>query len=71
MRSVASNTQTSVPVRSRSSAEKNIVLALAIDVVGLLQERPVVGDALVERPGVLGEAERRDTGRSRFARYVA
>ena len=30
---------------------------IAIDVVGLLQERPVVGDALVEGPGILGEAQ--------------
>ena len=59
MRSVASNTQTSVPVRRRSSAAKNIVLPLAIDVVGLLQEDALVGDAFVERPGVLGESERR------------
>ena len=35
------------------------LLALAVDVVGLLQERPIVGHALVERPGVLGQAERR------------
>ena len=35
------------------------VLALPIDVVGLLQEDALVGDAFVEGPGVLGKAERR------------
>jgi hypothetical protein len=45
------------PCASSQSDEEHL-LALAVDVVGLLQEGAVVDDALVEGPGVLGEAER-------------
>ncbi len=40
-----------------AQAREEHVLPFAIDVVGLLQEHALVGDALVERPRVLGEAQ--------------
>ena len=36
------------------------LLALAVDVVGELEKGAVVDDALVERPGVLGQPQRRE-----------
>ncbi len=56
-RSVASKTVTRAPDRSLSRAIVEHLLALVVDILGLGPEGAVVGDLLVERPGVLGETE--------------